>query len=65
MQIVCWSELSAENWKNKLSAGPFLQLSAGNPADEEAMIICPSSVDPKCCETWNIMWLHESESALL
>ena len=37
MQIVCWSELSAENWKNKLSAGPFLQLSAGNPADLEAM----------------------------
>ena len=37
MQIVCWSELSAENWKNKLSAGPFLQLSAGNPADDEAM----------------------------
>ena len=39
MQIVCWSELSAENWKNKLSAGPFLQLSAGNPADDEAMLI--------------------------
>ena len=37
MQIVCWSELSAENWKNKLSAGPFLQLSAENPADLEAM----------------------------
>ena len=40
MQIVCWSELSAENWKNKLSAGPFLQLSAGNPADDEAMRKC-------------------------
>ena len=39
MQIVCWSELSAENWKNKLSAGPFLQLSAGNPADLEAMCL--------------------------
>ena len=39
MQIVCWSELSAENWKNKLSAGPFLQLSAGNPADDEAMLM--------------------------
>ena len=39
MQIVCWSELSAENWKNKLSAGPFLQLSAENPADLEAMIM--------------------------
>ena len=38
MQIVCWSELSAENWKNKLSAGPFLQWSAGNPADDEAML---------------------------
>ena len=40
MQIVCWSELSAENWKNKLSAGPFLQLSAENPADLEAMLLC-------------------------
>ena len=38
-KIVCWSELSAENWKNKLSAGPFLQLSAENPADLEAMIL--------------------------
>jgi len=26
MQIVCWSKLSAENWKNKLSAGPFLKM---------------------------------------
>jgi hypothetical protein len=42
MQMVCWSELSAENWKNKLSAGPFLQLSAENPADLEAMCLQPT-----------------------
>ena len=44
MQIVCWSELSAENWKNKLSAGPFLQLSAGNPADLDSMMNCVAAV---------------------